>query len=263
MFWRWEKQPNSQQIPDWSEISKKLVKGWRKSFQYGKAKFLLMEKELRSNFLDMWKEGKRVKNWCFNSKSREPVKDKYPDEASSFKLSRRWFEESRRRHRISLQRKTHAAQKSPDVLCSAIENFRARSLRERKWGLTLLKIWQTWTQSMKKLALYIYKIFTYVWITSGKSGLEKCQCTVQLTIFSDGSTLPPLQIFCGKGLRMNAAEKNSGIEDRYINSDLKISLYVRVHIKRIPWKFHILSLKNFRVIPIMFAKCLFINIQKQ
>ena len=87
---------------------------------------------------------------------------------------------------------------------------------------------------MKKLALYIYKIFTYVWITSGKSGLEKCQCTGQLTIFSDGSTLPPLQIFCGKGLRMNAAEKNSGIEDRYINSDLKISLYVRVHIKRIP-----------------------------
>ena len=31
-----------------------------------------------------------------------------------------------------------------------------------------------------------------VWIASGQSGLEKRQCTVQLTIFADGKALPSL-----------------------------------------------------------------------
>ena len=35
---------------------------------------------------------------------------------------------------------------------------------------------------------------------------------------------------------------------RYTNADLKISLYVCVHIKTIPWKFHILNPKNSWVI---------------
>ena len=37
------------------------------------------------------------------------------------------------------------------------------------------------------------------WIVSDQSGLET-QCTVQLTVFADGSSLPPLIIFRGKGL---------------------------------------------------------------
>ena len=43
------------------------------------------------------------------------------------------------------------------------------------------------------------------WIASGKSGLEKRQCTVQLTIFADGSA--PLLVFHGKGLWIIPAEK--------------------------------------------------------
>ena len=38
------------------------------------------------------------------------------------------------------------------------------------------------------------------------------------------------------------------ISERYNNADLKISLYVRVHIKTIPWKFRIFYPKNSRVI---------------
>ena len=34
---------------------------------------------------------------------------------------------------------------------------------------------------------------------------------------------------------------------RYTNADLKNSLYVRVHLKTIPWKFCILNPKNSRV----------------
>ena len=38
------------------------------------------------------------------------------------------------------------------------------------------------------------------------------------------------------------------LSQRYTNADLKISLYVSVHIKTIPWKFRILNPKNSRVI---------------
>ena len=32
-----------------------------------------------------------------------------------------------------------------------------------------------------------------MWIASGQPGLEKRQCTIQLTVFADGKTLPPLE----------------------------------------------------------------------
>lgn len=39
-----------------------------------------------------------------------------------------------------------------------------------------------------------------VWVRGGASGLEKRQCTVQLTIFADGEArVKPLIIFRGKG----------------------------------------------------------------
>ena len=45
-------------------------------------------------------------------------------------------------------------------------------------------------------------------VTSSSSGLEKWQCTVQLTIFPDGvSCIIPLVIFRGTGLRIKAEEK--------------------------------------------------------
>ena len=40
----------------------------------------------------------------------------------------------------------------------------------------------------------------------------------------------------------------STVEQRYTNADLKISLYVRVHIKLVLWKFHILNPKNSQAI---------------
>ena len=44
-----------------------------------------------------------------------------------------------------------------------------------------------------------------VWCATGQSGLDKRQCTVQLTVFADGSAR--LIIFKGKGLRISAEEK--------------------------------------------------------
>ena len=47
-----------------------------------------------------------------------------------------------------------------------------------------------------------------VWVRGGGSGLEKRQCTVQLTLFADGEPrVKPLIIFRGKGKRIPFSEQ--------------------------------------------------------
>lgn len=47
-----------------------------------------------------------------------------------------------------------------------------------------------------------------IWHRGSASGLDKHQCTVQLTVFADGEArVPPLIIFRGKGLRISQVEK--------------------------------------------------------
>ena len=115
------------------------------------------------------------------TKARELAKEKYPDEASSFKLSHRWFEGFCRRYRICLRRKSHTAQKS--AVRTAIEKFHAKSSRERIRGTFTLKDLDNMDQT--PLAFVVDDNRTYektgvdeVWIASSQSGLEKRQCTV-------------------------------------------------------------------------------------
>ena len=49
-----------------------------------------------------------------------------------------------------------------------------------------------------------------IWVRSGQSGLDKRQCTVQLTVFGDGvCRLRPTLIVRGKGLRIPKEEKSN------------------------------------------------------
>ena len=49
-----------------------------------------------------------------------------------------------------------------------------------------------------------------IWVRSGQSGLDKRQCTVQLTVFGDGvCRLRPTLIFWSKGLRISKEEKSN------------------------------------------------------
>ena len=63
-----------------------------------------------------------------------------------------------------------------------------------------------------------------VWIASDQSGLEKRQCTIQLTVFADDKTLPPVIIFPGQGLGINAAEKKDGIDALRLFFSLKLGV---------------------------------------
>ena len=57
---------------------------------------------------------------------------------------------------------------------------------------------------------YADKGSSEVWCVSGSSGLDKRQCSVQLTIFADGvPRVRPLVIFRGKGLRITCKEQEA------------------------------------------------------
>ena len=52
-----------------------------------------------------------------------------------------------------------------------------------------------------------------VWLCGGASGLNKRQCTVQLTLFADGEPrVKLLVICCGKGKRIAVAGYDSSLE---------------------------------------------------
>ena len=131
-------------------------------------------------------------------------------------LSHRWFDGFCKRYRISLLRKTYEAQKSPAALSSAIEKFHAKSLRERNGGIFTFKDLGKMDQTLLPCVMDDKRTYEStgadeVWIPSGQSGLERRQCTAQLTIFVCESALLPLLIFHGKWLQINPTEKNNDI----------------------------------------------------
>ena len=133
--------------------------------------------------------------------------------AEEFKFSDRWFYGFCRRHRISLRRKTHTAQKSPAELKNAIEMFHEKLLRERRRGTFSLVDIANMDQTPLPFVMDDGKTYNQtgseeIWCASGSSGLEKRKCTAQLTIFADGvSRVRPFVIFQGKGLRIKTEEK--------------------------------------------------------
>ena len=107
--------------------------GMSKSKRYGLMQYPLLQKELYAKFLEMRSEGKTVNRWGFNSKTKELTKEVYPDHVDKFQTG------GCRRNQISLRRKTHAAQKSPEQLRQAIEEFHASVIRERQRVVYSLK----------------------------------------------------------------------------------------------------------------------------
>ena len=84
--WYFENEENFNQtannlVRNWLKDEEKIrcLNCSRKSCRYGKAKFLFMEKEPYSKFLDMRKESKCIKRWWLNSKVRELVTEKYSE----------------------------------------------------------------------------------------------------------------------------------------------------------------------------------------
>ena len=174
----------------------------------------LFEKKLFEEFSERRAQGKIVKKWWFISRAKKLLNELHPD-ITNFKFSDRWFAGFCRQNKLSLRRKIRVSQKSPLHLKDSIEKFHAKLLRERKRGTYKLCDIANMDQTPLPFVLddgttYDAKGSKEIWFTSGQSGLDKRQCTVQLTIFGDGiPRVRPTLIFHGQGKRIKPDEKKS------------------------------------------------------
>jgi transposase-like protein len=176
-----------------------------------------MEEELYLQYQKLRSDGLKVKGWWFEAKSKELMKDMHPGE--EFKFSDGWFTAFKKRKRISYRSTTNMSQKTPNDYESTIREFHKtiRSLAskgEKKGPLGCYELKDIANMDQTPLPFTFNKGKGYdntgtstVWHRGAASGLEKRQCTVQLTVFADGDCLKPLLIFRGKGLRITAKEK--------------------------------------------------------
>ena len=66
-----------------------------------------------------------------------------------------------------------------------------------------------------------------IWVKGRGSGLDKRQCTVQITLYADGKTrVKPMIIFRGKGKRISFREKVIIILEAIFNIILLILLII-------------------------------------
>lgn len=161
----------------------------------------------------MRREGKVVQRWWFNTHMIQLVKERNPEKAG--KASDHWFFAFCRRYGVALRRKTHTAQKAPEQLRNTIMKFHSKILREQKRG----KYEDCDTANMDQTPLpfvlddgksYDSTGAKEVWCSNASSGLDKRQCTVQLTIFADGVwRVRPTIIFRGQGKRISPNKKRS------------------------------------------------------
>ena len=164
-------------------------------------------------FLKLKKEGRSIRKWWFVTTGREFLKNCHPD--AKFLFSDTWFRGFCNRKRISLRQKTNASQKTPDQFVSAITKSHQKFLHERICGKFQLKDIANMDQTPLPLALDDNRTYDTVgakeiWVRRGQSGLDKRQCTVQLTVFGGGvCRLRPTLIFQGKGLRISKEEKSN------------------------------------------------------
>ena len=126
------------------KVDRKRVKEWvkpeetiqkqkyntRKNKSGRKAIYPKVESELYKVFLDMRKSGRKCKRWWFLSQAKRLIADNYPD-VNEFKFSESWF---RKRYRISLRKKTHTSQKSPNDAAIVVKTFHQTLRRARKAG---------------------------------------------------------------------------------------------------------------------------------
>ena len=137
-----------------------------------------------------------------------------------FKFSPGWFDRFKARNKLSYRRSTNVAQTKPADMEDKIRAFHLEIRRvaaSKDSGEPLGKFQLSTIANVDQTPLP----FTFnsgqgynktgektVWHRGATSGLDKYQCTVQLTIFADGEErVPPLLIFRGKGLRISQAEK--------------------------------------------------------
>ena len=191
-----------------------------------------VEEKLVIEFQELRKKGLKVRQYWFKTRARQLMKEMHPD--MNFSFSQGWFDRFKYRKEISYRTATNIAQKKPSDHEEKIRNFHLSIRRVAackgnssvgelgKFSLsTIANVDQTPLPfTFNKGQGYDKKGSKTIWHQGAQSGLEKRQCTVQLTIYADGvPRVKPLLIFRGKGLRITNAEKKD--YDRRVLSAIK------------------------------------------
>lgn len=175
-----------------------------------------VEEKLMEEFKEIRKNGLKVKQYWFKTRAHQLMKEMHPGD--NFSFSPGWFDRFKSCNDISYRRATNIAQKKPSDLEEKIRDFhlsirRVAACKDSAGGLgkfslsTIANIDQV---TFNKGQGYSVKGSKTVWHQGAQSGLDKRQCTVQLTIHADRvPRVKPLLIFRGKGLRIKRSEKNS------------------------------------------------------
>ena len=206
----------------WSHKKTKIQKsskGSKHCQHSGAGPFQKMEEVLKE-FLDLRRKGLRVRSFWFRVRAKQLMEEMEP--GVPFACSDGWFTRFKARHSISLRRPTNTSQRPALDKVETIRAFHHTIRRLAKPGegqpmedIGCFKLYQIANMDQTPLPFCFTDGSTYketgnqtVWVRGAASGLDKWQCTVQLTIFADGEPrVKPLIIFRGKGKRITFREK--------------------------------------------------------
>lgn len=176
-----------------------------------------VEAKLLEEFEELRRKGLKVKHWWFRTRAKQLMEKLHPE--ADFKFSPGWFDRFKERAGISLRRSTNVSQHKPSDLEVKIRQFHLNIRRVASQGENVGPLGQFKLSTIANVDQtplpftfnggegYDTTGATTVWHRGASSGLEKRQCSVQLTIFADGvSRVKPLVIFRGKGLRISQAK---------------------------------------------------------
>ena len=134
-----------------------------------------------------------------------------PDGDIPFAVSKHWFERFQERWKISLRSATNRAQEEPSSKEALVRNFHRRIRQEGEFELrNIANMDQTPLPfDLNSGKTYANKGSKTVWCRSvGRSGTDKRQATVQLTVYADGRPrVKLLVIFRGTGLCIKQQER--------------------------------------------------------
>lgn len=207
---RWIKAEN--EIRMGQKGSKRVKGGGRRAFWPD------VEEKLVEEFKELRQKGLKVKHYWFRTRAHQLMTELHP--GVDFRFSAGWFDRFKARNDISYRRATNVAQQKPADHEEKVRNFHLEIRRVAasagatdqlgQFSLsTIANVDQTPLPfTFNKGQGYDQRGAKTVWHRGAQSGLDKRQCTVQLTIFADGEPrVKPFLIFRGKGLRISQAER--------------------------------------------------------
>ena len=164
--------------------------------------------------------GAKVSKLWFCKKMKAKIEQVYgKEQAETFKASSNWFQRFKKRHNISLRRRTNKKKDSADFGRAKIQEFHqnlrkaVQSKRRRALSLDPVAKYGRWPPKNRynvdqvllpfvcgQDSTYETKGTDQVWISQPASGLEKRQATLQLCIRAESEqTIKPSIIFRGQG----------------------------------------------------------------